>query len=217
MRTHSTQNHPSYRHHFPMAARVFRWAAIGLTTLSLSACGPPEGVEAWNGRSAAIPAPEATISADPIDRTDPANLYCFDTTAPVVTVTRPSAGETLLGGSVATVAWRAADLCNDGSAGKIVEQKIRFSCSGAEPFELEATLTGDPRSYAWNVPCVTCAGARIRVRAVDKAGNKNEPIAESGPFNIVKGPGCYSPPPDPYPCAIGPRPIPCADTPPLVQ
>lgn len=213
MRTYSIQTFARPARPFSFSAPAYRWVAASLTALSLAACGPSEDAELLAvPRAANVVLPEATFRAAPADSPSPASLYCIDSTAPVVTVTRPTAGDTLIGGSTTTIAWRAADLCDDGSAGKIVEQKVRFSCSGAEPFELEATLSGDPRSYSWNVPCVTCMGARVRVRAFDKAGNKNDPIAESGPFNIVKGPGCYSPPPDPHPCAVGPHPLPCLDT-----
>jgi hypothetical protein len=173
-----------------------------LASLGLSACGSAE-LPAEQLAESAGSSPDRAPTAEPAsvsDGAEPAtSAYCADTTSPVVAVTAPSGG-TLVGGTTVTIRWRAADLCNDGAPGTIKTEKIRFSCAGTAPFDLIAEVPGTARDYSWKVPCRECIGARILVRAWDKADNPSAD-AISGSFNITPGASCTRIPPiDPDPC-----------------
>ncbi|NHX35467.1 MULTISPECIES: type IV pilin [Halolamina] len=99
-----------------------------------------------------------------------------DTTDPSVSVTSPSGGEEVRGGTDVTVEWNASD------ANTSVETiDIQYS-NGGGSWQTLVTNTADDGAESVQLPVDNTDDARIRVRAVDDAGNTA--FAESPTFTV---------------------------------
>jgi hypothetical protein len=89
---------------------------------------------------------------------------------PVVQVTLPNGGETLVGGSIFNITWTASDPNGDDS---IQAFEIRLSIDGGANFNtiIASNISGTARMFAWTVNGgINTASARIRVIATDNTG-----------------------------------------------
>lgn len=105
-----------------------------------------------------------------------------DTTPPAVVVLSPNGGETFTGNQAATVTWMASD------ASGITAIHLYESHDDGATFVPVAQSLANSASYAWvpaNRPTTT---ARLRVVAVDGAGNSNHDASDAA-FTIVSPPG----------------------------
>lgn len=119
---------------------------------------PSEGTLNGRIRVSAIDTSDNTSS----DQSDGA--FSIDSGPPIVAVTSPNGGECWAGGSSHTITWNAAD--------------VNF---GATPISIEyydgsswvtiATNEANDGTFAWTVPELNIANAKIRVVAVDSADN----------------------------------------------
>jgi cytochrome c553 len=88
-----------------------------------------------------------------------------DNDPPVVVVTRPTGGEAFAPNSIETVSWTAAD------ASGIALVEIYLSDDGGLTWKMAAANLSATGSFAWFVPNLPGAANRIRVEALDLAGN----------------------------------------------
>jgi hypothetical protein len=91
-----------------------------------------------------------------------------DTTAPTVSVTSPSGGA-ILGGTKITITWKSQD------ENGIAKHDIDLSLDGGEsyPIKVATKLNGKAQNFDFLLPAEFSSDkARIRVTAVDYAGNK---------------------------------------------
>lgn len=89
-----------------------------------------------------------------------------DVTAPVVTVTSPTGGESWPVGSARNITWSATD--NIG----VANVDIAYSTNGGASFPNAIALAiPNTGSYAWTVPGTPSTTTRVRVRARDADGN----------------------------------------------
>lgn len=105
-----------------------------------------------------------------------------DTTRPVVTVLFPNGGETLTANRLTNITWTATD--NVGVTAVHIYESLNNGLSYT-PVALGLPNTG---SFSWppaNRPSTT---ARIRVIAVDAAGNSSNDVSDAA-FSIVSPPG----------------------------
>jgi hypothetical protein len=88
-----------------------------------------------------------------------------DQLAPVVSVTAPGAGESLLQGISYDVKWTATD--NVG----VVSRAIYFSEDDGATWTLVDSASGNTGTCDWTVPAVSSSECKIKVFAYDAAGN----------------------------------------------
>jgi hypothetical protein len=89
-----------------------------------------------------------------------------DVTAPVVTITAPTGGQTWKAGSSQSITWTATDNVGVSSV------DIAYSTDGGATYpNAIATAIANSGSFAWSVPNITSTTARVRVQARDAAGN----------------------------------------------
>jgi hypothetical protein len=121
----------------------------------------------------------ARDAAGNVGQADSGNFTIRDTQPPSVTVVAPSAGQIISPGSVVAVTWNSSD--NVG----ITSHDILLSTNGGANFNttIVTGLGGGQQSFSWSVPTnINTTQARIRVRAVDAAGNVG--LGDSGNFTI---------------------------------
>lgn len=93
---------------------------------------------------------------------------------PIVAVTKPNGGETLLGGLPFNIEWTASDPDGDNT---IDHFSILLSTNGGASFNTTITnvVAGNLRTFTWNVPNgLITATARVRVIAFDTAGGTGQ-------------------------------------------
>ncbi|MEW6735731.1 MAG: hypothetical protein AB1489_30850 [Acidobacteriota bacterium] len=101
-----------------------------------------------------------------------------DTQVPTVTISAPTAGQTFTGGSMATVSYSSSDNI------AVVAHNILFARDGVNFNNvLAGGLAGNQQSFQFVVPQTNTTTARIRVLAIDAAGNTG--MATSGAFTIT--------------------------------
>lgn len=89
-----------------------------------------------------------------------------DRAAPVVTLLEPRVGTLLRGGDTVTVRWVSRDDVG------VTRHTVQLSLDGGRSYNtLVEELKGDCASLAWLVPNLTTTLARLRVQALDAAGN----------------------------------------------
>ncbi|WP_320046817.1 multiheme c-type cytochrome [uncultured Ilyobacter sp.] len=103
-----------------------------------------------------------------------------DTTPPQVVVLAPNGGETLVGNTMTTVQWSAADTSG------IASIDIYASYDGGATFQTEALGLTNSGSYTWFPDNRPAAQALLRVVATDNAFN--EGADESDSFYAVEAP-----------------------------
>jgi hypothetical protein len=111
-------------------------------------------------------------SASTISASASTLVVALDTTAPTATVTTPGA---LMGGATETLSFSASDAVGISAIG------IQYASDGTTYVHV-ATLAGGATSYDWTVPSDDVAGAKIKVIAVDSAGQLGS--AESAAFTV---------------------------------
>ncbi len=107
-----------------------------------------------------------------------------DTTAPVVTVLSPNGGEMIGAEATYSVAYTATDESGIAYVNVFLSDDEGLSY---EPVGLRLNATG---AFAWFVPNLPGAANRIRVEAVDNAGNAGRD-ASNGSFTITPTPPGY--------------------------
>ncbi len=88
-----------------------------------------------------------------------------DTDPPVVTVTSPTAGQSLAPNATTTVTWTTSD------ASPITSIRVEHSDDGGSDWKPVSFDLADDGSYAWFVPARPGTVNRIRVLATDSQGN----------------------------------------------
>lgn len=105
-----------------------------------------------------------------------------DTTPPTVTVVSPNGGETWTGNAAATIQWSATD------AGGVAAVSLYLSDDNGQiyrPLALGLSNTGSHQVFVPNRPT---SQARVRVVAIDNAGNSGQDAGD-GAFSVVAPPG----------------------------
>lgn len=117
--------------------------------------------------------------------------YAFPGTAPSVTLTSPSGGESLAAGSVKTITWISSGIAN---------LRLELSVDGGASFTtIAAGAPAVAGSFAWTVPSTATTDARIR--ATDTASDATDTsdaaftiTAASGTANVVLNEICANEP-----------------------
>jgi hypothetical protein len=143
-----------------------------------------------------------TLTCPPGDGTDsppidPDGETKIDTSAPTVTVTYPTAGTKLRGGSCINITWEATDHDDYTPNGSLLIN-IDYRIGGGS-WNLIASNLQNITSYSWTVPRVDSDSVQVRVTAFDLAGNSG--LDTSGNFtidstkptisNLTPAPGSY--------------------------
>jgi hypothetical protein len=97
-----------------------------------------------------------------------------DTNPPMVRVTAPSAGQTLVGGASATVSFTSTDDVG------VVGHNIALAIDGMNFTTTLATgIAGNAQTFQFTVPKINSSTATIRVQALDAAGNVGSAISNA--------------------------------------
>jgi hypothetical protein len=90
-----------------------------------------------------------------------------DVNPPMVTITSPKSGDTLNGGSMATISFSSKDDV------AVTAQNILFAADGNNfSTTLISGLPGSATSFSFRVPTINSSTAAIRIDALDAAGNR---------------------------------------------
>lgn len=105
-----------------------------------------------------------------------------DTQSPSVNVVFPNGGETLSVGGTTQIRWTSSD--NTG----VSRHEVWLSVSGGAsyPTALATGLAGTAQAYQWIIPNTPTLSARVKVVAVDAAGNSGMDTS-NGNFTISSG------------------------------
>ena len=103
--------------------------------------------------------------------------YTLDRTAPAISIVSLSGGQVIKGAQATPVTWTASDL--NLTATPIT---IEFSLNGGANWTQIASTIGNSGTYSWNLPGYNSTTARVRITAVDKAGNTD--VETSANFTI---------------------------------
>lgn len=139
---------------------------------------PNDGNFAWSVLH--TPSPYSRIRIASV--TNPLNIYDVSDAnftiaaapAPAITVTTPNGGENFVIGTYRNVTWT--------SSGTLTNVKLEYSTNGGSTFSLITVNTANTGSYAWKVPSVATASARVRITDVTNPTSFDESDAN---FNIV--------------------------------
>ncbi len=115
------------------------------------------------------------------------SITITEETPPSVTVKTPNGGETLVGGTNATITWKASDFwptSGFGAADSDLTIAIYYSSDGGGSWTNEATGEANDGAYLWTVPDINSTQCLIRVDATDAAGNVGSD-ASDGVFTIT--------------------------------
>ncbi|GEM_PF-1641691 len=106
-------------------------------------------------------------------------------TIEVVKLTLPDGGENLESGSIHTIKWQT-----NGTKNPVAKVKLLYTNDGGVIWNLIDTLTGNPGSFDWEVPCVkeTKNNWKVKVILIDKSGNILGQDSSNGYFTVV--PSC---------------------------
>jgi len=129
----------------------------------------------------------ARVRATATDRAGNTNFdesnasFTIDSTLPTVTVTSPNGGEFWAGGGTQTITWTATDT-------NMADNPITLEYfDGTNWYQIAANEVNDG-SYEWTLPTgVDTSNARVRMTAVDKAGNSRTDDSDA-PFTIDSTP-----------------------------
>ncbi len=109
-----------------------------------------------------------------------------DTTAPAVVVVTPNGGETIMAGANYAVTYTASD------ASGIAHVNVYFSDDGGQSFEPVGRWITPSGSFTWFVPNLPGGASRIRVEAIDGAGNDGHDDSNAD-FTITATPPGFVP------------------------
>lgn len=93
--------------------------------------------------------------------------FAIDSTLPAVLLTSLGGGQYLSGGGAVNILWTASD--THLLAAPIT---LEYSSNGGGSWSAIASAQANSGTYSWTVPGVNLATARVRVRAMDAAGNE---------------------------------------------
>lgn len=150
----------------------------GTSWSSLSASEANDGTYSWS-----VPAVDSTTYRVRVTATDlSANSafaesganFTIDNTAPSITLTSLTGGQTLKGGATQNITWTASD--SHFGTGPIL---IEASSNGGTSWSTVASGETNDGTYAWTVPSVTSTTYRVRVTATDAAGNATSSASSS--------------------------------------
>jgi hypothetical protein len=131
--------------------------------------GLPEGHYIFAARATDFAGNQSVLMDGAIYKSGVTQEVVIDGTAPVVTVTSPSAGQPVMENSPFAIKWTLTDVTPPNTV------KIDYTLDGSVPspvwVEIDASTPNDG-SYDWATPAVTGDNAnfRIRITAIDKAG-----------------------------------------------
>lgn len=114
----------------------------------------------------------------------PSSARAMDTEPPVVTVAYPNGGQVLTGAELTTILYSAVD--NVGATNAAIYYRVGETEPWL-PLDLQETPNG---VFAFYVPNMPTAEARVRVVARDAAGNIGEDMSD-GVFTILQTPGGF--------------------------
>lgn len=141
----------------------------------------------WNWTTPSTPTTQARIrvtARDAVNNTasddSDANFSLVDATPPTVTVLSPGAGNIWTAGTVRSISWSAGD--NVG----ITSVTLESSTDNGGSWVTIASGESNDGSYSWSVPDSPTTQGRVRVTAVDAAGNSGS--GQSGLFTINAAP-----------------------------
>lgn len=95
--------------------------------------------------------------------------YLLDVIKPTVTLTTLTGAQYIRGGQNTDITWTAADTGGSGLATNPI--KLEYSLNAGSSWSTIVASTADTSPYTWNMPGFNSSTARIRVTAVDAAGN----------------------------------------------
>ncbi|MBI3189926.1 MAG: T9SS type A sorting domain-containing protein [Ignavibacteriales bacterium] len=139
---------------------------------------PNDGNYTWSVLN--TPSPYSIIRIASV--TNPLNIYDISdayfaiaaSVAPAITVTSPNGGENFVIGTYRNITWT--------STGTLTNVKLEYSTNGGSTFSLITVNTANTGSYAWKIPSVVTASARVRITDVVNPASFDESDAN---FNIV--------------------------------
>ncbi|MBI5836794.1 MAG: T9SS type A sorting domain-containing protein, partial [Candidatus Eisenbacteria bacterium] len=138
----------------------------------------PWTVPATATATARVRATAHDAAANTAASSSPADFAIADQASPVVTVTSPSGGEDWAMGSGHNITWTATDNV------AVTDVDLAYSTDGGATYpNTIATGIANSGSYAWTVPGVPTAAARVRVTAHDGASNATS-AASAANFTI---------------------------------
>jgi hypothetical protein len=123
---------------------------------------------------------------------DVSGLFTIDSEYPDVNVKYPNGGETLMGGSDATITWSASDFWPmqgfQASQAADLDIDLYYSTDGGGSWTNIATGEDNDGAYPWTVPSEDSAQCLVKVVAADQAGNEGSDTSDSV-FSIWTMPG----------------------------
>ncbi|MBI2908917.1 MAG: hypothetical protein HYX92_14840 [Chloroflexi bacterium] len=112
------------------------------------------------------------VATDALGNQSTSDIWSFvvsaDSTAPTVTVNSPNGGESLTGGSSATITWNATD---NVTAASLLTIDLSYSTNGGSSWTSIATGESNDGAYIWTVPSINSSSVLVRVTATDAALN----------------------------------------------
>ena len=148
----------------------------GLSWTTIVSGEPNDGTYTWmvvslNTANALIKV-SAIDTAGNIGEDESSSVFTIDSTAPQVTVTSPKGGEYWAGGSLQTIAWAAP-------GGDLTSTPIAIEYYNGSTWITIVTDEANDGSYTWTVPNPDSSNAKIRVSAIDQAGNTGSDESDS--------------------------------------
>ena len=108
------------------------------------------------------------------------DLRLGDGTPPMISITYPTAGVTLLSNTAYTLTWTCTDVT------PIRYSKVYYSLDAGANWTLIDSISGEAGSCPWTTPDTVCTQAKIKVEAEDWAGNSATEVT-SHTFTIAPG------------------------------
>ena len=99
--------------------------------------------------------------------------FTDDLQAPIVTVSQPSGGDTILGGSAIDILWSASDDVG------VASVDLKYSVDGAVTYQTIALSLPNTGSYTWSLPAAELAEVVVSVAARDANGNLGVGLSQS--------------------------------------
>ncbi|HWP43026.1 MAG TPA: S8 family serine peptidase [Blastocatellia bacterium] len=122
----------------------------------------------------------------PVSSVSPASFEVIngppDTTPPVVTLSAPTSGSIVGGGTSFKIKWRETD--NVGVLTRVIEYSVNKGRTYEPIVTLTAPSSGEEQEYEWQVPAeLETKKGRVRIRVFDGAGNAAEAVSK-GKFTV---------------------------------
>jgi hypothetical protein len=97
-----------------------------------------------------------------------ATNFTIDSTNPVIAITAPNGGEAYASGSTQSITWTAA---TDNFGLATTPITLHYSTNSGTSWTQIATGEANDGTYSWSVPSISSTTVRVRVTALDAAGN----------------------------------------------